>query len=148
MNMNEPPSLLRNDYAGGNGWLERDGSRARARTAPGIGATVLVTAGGRTQARAVLSQSSYYSHDDLRLHFGLGRGHASSASRCAGRAGASMWSSRRRGARVIRDPRRSIDALMCGWRTVVTQLLPKSASTFNARIYDSLASTNSLKSLK
>jgi hypothetical protein len=24
------------------------------------------------QARAVLSQSSYYSHDDLRLHFGLG----------------------------------------------------------------------------
>jgi hypothetical protein len=31
-----------------------------------------VTAGGRTQAQAVLSQSSYYSHDDLRLHFGLG----------------------------------------------------------------------------
>jgi hypothetical protein len=31
-----------------------------------------VRAGGRTQARAVLSQSSYYSHDDLRLHFGLG----------------------------------------------------------------------------
>jgi len=28
--------------------------------------------GGRTQAQAVLSQSSYYSHDDLRLHFGLG----------------------------------------------------------------------------
>jgi hypothetical protein len=24
------------------------------------------------QARAVLSQASYYSHDDLRLHFGLG----------------------------------------------------------------------------
>jgi len=31
-----------------------------------------VTAGGRTQARAVLSQSSYYSLDDLRLSFGLG----------------------------------------------------------------------------
>jgi hypothetical protein len=31
-----------------------------------------VTAEGRTQAQAVLSQSSYYSHDDLRLHFGLG----------------------------------------------------------------------------
>jgi trans-aconitate methyltransferase len=26
------------------------------------------------QARAVLSQSSYYSHNDLRLHFGLGPG--------------------------------------------------------------------------
>ncbi len=38
-----------------------------------IGATVRVTAGGRTQAQVVLSQSSYYSHDDLRLHFGLGR---------------------------------------------------------------------------
>ena len=37
-----------------------------------LGATVRVTAAGRTQARAVLSQSSYYSHDDLRLHFGLG----------------------------------------------------------------------------
>jgi hypothetical protein len=37
-----------------------------------LGAIVLVTAGGRTQARAALSQSSYYSHDDLRLHFGLG----------------------------------------------------------------------------
>ena len=39
----------------------------------GLGATVRVTAGGRTQARAVLSQSSYYSHDDLRLPFGLGQ---------------------------------------------------------------------------
>jgi hypothetical protein len=33
---------------------------------------VRLTAGGRTQAAAVLSQSSYYSHNDLRLHFGLG----------------------------------------------------------------------------
>jgi hypothetical protein len=38
----------------------------------GLGATVVVAAGGRKQARAVLSQTSYYSHDDLRLHFGLG----------------------------------------------------------------------------
>ena len=29
-----------------------------------IGATVVVTAGGVRQARTVLSQSSYYSHDD------------------------------------------------------------------------------------
>ena len=36
------------------------------------GATVLVTSGGRTQARAVLSQTSYYSVDDLRPSFGLG----------------------------------------------------------------------------
>ena len=50
----------------------RSRSRARAPIDRAIGATVVVTAGGRTQARTVLSQSSYYSHDDLRLHFGLG----------------------------------------------------------------------------
>ena len=71
MNMNAPPSLLRNNYAGGHGWivLELEGT-ASNRSA--IGATVVVTSAGRRQARAVLSQSSYYSHDDLRLHFGLG----------------------------------------------------------------------------
>ena len=72
MNMNEPPSLLRNDYAGPNGWIEvaLEGTRSN-RSA--IGAIVRVTVGGRTTARTVLSQSSYGSHDDLRLHFGLGR---------------------------------------------------------------------------
>jgi len=70
-NMNEPPSLLRNDYAGPNHWI---GVKLEGTTSnrAALGATVRVTAGGRTQARAVLSQSSYYSHDDLRLHFGLG----------------------------------------------------------------------------
>jgi hypothetical protein len=71
MNMNEPPSLLRNDYAGGHGWIgvQLEGTRSNR---SGIGATVVVTSGGTRQARTVLSQSSYYSHDDLRLHFGLG----------------------------------------------------------------------------
>jgi hypothetical protein len=70
MNMNEPPSLLRNEYAGPNEWLaiQLEGVKTNAH---GLGATVLVTAGGRTQAQAVLSQASYYSHDDVRLHFGL-----------------------------------------------------------------------------
>jgi hypothetical protein len=76
MNMNEPPTLLRNDYAGSNGWLEVRLEGTRSNRA-GLGATVLVTVDGRTQARTVLSQSSYYSHDDLRLHFGLG--HANQA---------------------------------------------------------------------
>lgn len=71
MNMNEPPSLLRNDYAGRNSWIEVKLEGTRSNRA-GLGATVLVTAAGRTQARAILSQSSYYSHDDLRAHFGLG----------------------------------------------------------------------------
>jgi hypothetical protein len=71
MNMNEPPSLLRNDYRGPNHWLAvaLEGTQSNRY---GIGATVRVTAAGRTQARAVLSQSSYYSLDDFRAHFGLG----------------------------------------------------------------------------
>jgi hypothetical protein len=77
MNMNEPPSLLRNDYRGANHWLSVQLSGAVNKS--GIGATVVVTARGVTQARAVVSQASYYSHDDLRLHFGLGA--ATSADR-------------------------------------------------------------------
>jgi enediyne biosynthesis protein E4 len=70
-NMNEPPSLLRNEYAGPNHWMavKLEGTTSNRAA---LGATVRVTAGGRTQAQAVLSQASYYSHDDLRLHFGLG----------------------------------------------------------------------------
>ena len=75
MNMNERPSLLRNDYDGGNGWLMVRLQGVRSNRA-GLGATVVVTSGGRKQARAALSQSSYYSHDDLRLHFGLGAARA------------------------------------------------------------------------
>jgi hypothetical protein len=71
MNMNEPPSLLRNDSRGTNGWIQIQ-LEGRTSNRAAIGATVIVSAGGRRQARAVLSQSSYYSHDDLRLHFGLG----------------------------------------------------------------------------
>ncbi len=71
MNMNAPPSLLRNGQRSGNHWLQvrLEGTRSNRH---GLGATVRVTSGGRTQARAVLSQSSYYSLDDLRLSFGLG----------------------------------------------------------------------------
>jgi enediyne biosynthesis protein E4 len=71
MNMNEPPSLLRNDYSGPNGWIEiqLEGVKTNPQ---GVGATVLVTTGDRAQAQPVLSQSSYMSHDEVRLHFGLG----------------------------------------------------------------------------
>ena len=71
MNMNEPPSLLRNDTARANHWIAVSLEGTVSNRA-GVGATVRVTAGGRVQARAVLSQSSYYSMDDLRAHFGLG----------------------------------------------------------------------------
>jgi hypothetical protein len=70
-NMNEPPSLLHNNYNGPNHWiaLKLEGTTSNR---AGLGAVARVTAAGRTQAQTVLSQSSYYSHDDLRLHFGLG----------------------------------------------------------------------------
>ena len=71
MNMNEPPSLLRNDSRSGGNWIEVV-LEGRASNRAAIGSTVIVTVGARKQARAVLSQSSYYSHDDLRLHFGTG----------------------------------------------------------------------------
>jgi hypothetical protein len=71
MNMNEPPSLLRNDSRGTKGWLTIKLVGAQSNRSA-IGATVVLTSGGVRQARAVVSQSSYYSHDDLRAHFGLG----------------------------------------------------------------------------
>jgi hypothetical protein len=71
MNMNERPSLLRNDYAGPNGWLRLRLEGPASNTAA-IGATVLMSTGDKKSARAVVSQSSYYSVDDVRLHFGVG----------------------------------------------------------------------------
>jgi len=70
MNMNEEPSLLRNDYTGKNHWIELqlDGSASNRMA---IGALVTVKVNGISSTRALVSQSSYYSHDDMRLHFGL-----------------------------------------------------------------------------
>ncbi len=70
MNMNEPPSLLRNDQTSGNHWLKVKLTGVKSNRT-GLGARVIVTVGERKQVQAVLSQTSYYSHDDLRLHFGL-----------------------------------------------------------------------------
>jgi hypothetical protein len=71
MNQNEPPSLIRNDAPTGNHWLKvrLEGTKSN-RSA--IGARVLVRYGGKVQAQEVMSQSSYCSVNDPRLHFGLG----------------------------------------------------------------------------
>jgi hypothetical protein len=71
VNLNEPPSLLRNDLGGKANWLKvkLEGTTSN-RSA--IGARVLVHYGGKTQAQAVLSQSSFCSCNDPRLHFGIG----------------------------------------------------------------------------
>jgi enediyne biosynthesis protein E4 len=71
MNQNEPPTLLRNDAPRGNNWIKILLQNTKSnRTA--FGATVLVHYGGKTQAQALLSQASYVSANDPRLHFGLG----------------------------------------------------------------------------
>ncbi|MEO7144991.1 MAG: CRTAC1 family protein, partial [Bryobacteraceae bacterium] len=70
-NQNEPPSLLKRTTLPSGNWtlLQLTGVRSN-RSA--IGASVRVTAGGRTQTAAVRSGGSYLSQSDLRLHFGLG----------------------------------------------------------------------------
>ena len=71
MNLNEPPSLLRNDISGNNRWLKVKLVGVRSNRSA-IGARVTVRYGGKLQAQEVLSQASFYSANDLRLHFGLG----------------------------------------------------------------------------
>jgi hypothetical protein len=71
VNLNQAPSLLRNDVRGKPNWLKVKLEGVKSNRSA-IGARVLVRYGGRTQAQAVLSQSSFYSCNDPRLHFGLG----------------------------------------------------------------------------
>ncbi len=71
INLNEPPSLLRNDLPEGTKWLKvlLVGTTSN-RSA--IGSTVVARYSDKVQAQAVVSQSSFYSVNDRRLHFGLG----------------------------------------------------------------------------
>lgn len=71
VNQNEPPSLLRNELSGKANWIKvrLEGTKSN-RSA--IGARVIARYGGKTQAQAVLSQSSFLSCNDWRMHFGLG----------------------------------------------------------------------------
>jgi hypothetical protein len=71
MNQNEAPSLLRNDAPPANHWIKirLHGTKSN-RSA--LGAKVTIHYGGKTQVQEVMSQSSYVSANDPRLHFGLG----------------------------------------------------------------------------
>jgi hypothetical protein len=95
VNLNQPPSLLRNDVKGHRHWIKVKLVGVKSNRSA-IGARVTVKYGGHVQAREVLAQSSYLSVDDRRLHFGLGdigvvdlevrwpAGHRQSFSRIAG----------------------------------------------------------------
>jgi enediyne biosynthesis protein E4 len=71
MNVNEAPTLLRNDAPAGNHWIKvrLEGTKSN-RSA--IGSRVLVRYGGTVQVQELMSQSSFLSSNDPRLHFGLG----------------------------------------------------------------------------
>jgi hypothetical protein len=71
-NMNQAPSLLRNDSRTGNNWLKVKCVGAKSNRSA-IGARVKVQAGSHTQIDEVMSGGSYISQNDFRLHFGLGR---------------------------------------------------------------------------
>jgi enediyne biosynthesis protein E4 len=71
MNQNEPPTLLRNDAPPENHWIKirLHGTKSN-RSA--LGSRVVIRRGERLQVQEVMSQSSYVSSNDPRLHFGLG----------------------------------------------------------------------------
>ena len=70
VNMNLPPTLLKNQSARGNSvWVRLEGVKSN-RSA--IGARVTLEAGGRRQMQEVLGGGGYYSQNEPALHFGLG----------------------------------------------------------------------------
>jgi enediyne biosynthesis protein E4 len=71
VNLNESPSLLRKDLIRKQNWLKVKLEGVQSNRSA-IGPRVLVHYGGKVQAQALVSQSSFYSSNDPRLHFGLG----------------------------------------------------------------------------
>ncbi len=71
VNLNEPPSLLRNELKSSNHWLKvkLNGTKSNR---DAIGARVTAFYSGKKQVQEVLSQASFYSVNDFRLHYGLG----------------------------------------------------------------------------
>ncbi|MGE5055421.1 MAG: CRTAC1 family protein [Acidobacteriota bacterium] len=70
-NMNEPPSLLRNDLSGRGHWLKVLLVGAHSNRSA-VGTRVTARYGKRQQSQEVTAQCSFYSVNDPRLHFGLG----------------------------------------------------------------------------
>ena len=71
VNLNDAPSLLRNEGGNARSWLGLE-LEGEASNRDGIGARVRLTSGGRTQTAEVRSAYGYQSGHDRRLLFGLG----------------------------------------------------------------------------
>jgi len=72
VNLNETPSLLRNDLKSGNHWLKVKLIGTRSNRSA-IGTRITCLYGNKKQAQKVMAQPSFYSSNDRRLHFGLGK---------------------------------------------------------------------------
>jgi len=72
VNLNEPPSLLRNDVSGNSSWLKVKLIGTKSNRSA-IGGRVVVKTTDSMQTQEVQSQSSFLSCNDFRLHFGLGQ---------------------------------------------------------------------------
>jgi hypothetical protein len=70
VNMDDRPTVLRNDTRGGS-WITI-GLEGTTSNRDAIGAWLTLEAGGRRQSREIKSGGSYLSHNDLRAHVGLG----------------------------------------------------------------------------
>ena len=71
LNLNALPTLMRNDSDRGRYLVVRLVGEESNRD--GIGASVSIGLGGRQQHAEVRSGTSYLSHNDMRLHFGVGQ---------------------------------------------------------------------------
>ncbi len=71
INMNDRPTLLRNETVSGNHWItvRLEGTKSNR---DGIGGRIELDAGGHKQTSEVRSGGSYLSHNDMRAHFGIG----------------------------------------------------------------------------
>jgi hypothetical protein len=71
INLNEPPSLLKNDLKSQHHWLKTKLVGTTSNRSA-IGARVVIKTANSIQMQEIQSQSSYFSCNDFRLHFGLG----------------------------------------------------------------------------
>ena len=84
INMNDRPTLLRNDTDAGPQLDHAEAGRDDRSNRDAIGARVWLEDDGARQVAEVRSGGSYLSHNDMRVHFGLGRRTNGAADRQSG----------------------------------------------------------------
>ncbi len=70
--VNAPPELIRNDSRSENNWLKIKLVGVKSNRS-GIGSRIKLTADDGTQIEELRSSNSYYSNNDLRINFGVGK---------------------------------------------------------------------------